>query len=33
MPRKTAGRAMITMDPSSRDMNDAAVVLARATHL
>jgi hypothetical protein len=31
MPRKMAGRAMMTIDPSSVDMNTAAVVLARAT--
>ena len=31
MPRKMAGRAMRTMEPSSVDMNTAAVVLARAT--
>jgi hypothetical protein len=28
-----AGSAMMTMDPSSADMNTAAVVFARATHL
>jgi hypothetical protein len=33
MPRKMAGRAMMTMEPSSWDMKTAAVVLARATHL
>jgi hypothetical protein len=31
MPRKMAGRAMMTMEPSRVDMNTAAVVLARAT--
>ncbi len=33
MPRKIAGRAMITIDPSRVAMNMDAVVLARATHL
>ncbi len=33
MPRKMAGMAMITIEPSSVDMNTAAVVLVRATHL
>ncbi len=33
MPRKIAGSAMMTMDPSSCDMNAAAVVFASATHL
>ena len=33
MPRKMAGSAMMTMDPSSADMNTAAVVFDRATHL
>jgi hypothetical protein len=33
MPRKMAGMAMSTIDPSSCDMNTAAVVFARATHL
>ena len=28
-----AGSAMITMEPSSADMNTAAVVFDRATHL
>jgi hypothetical protein len=28
-----AGSAMMTMDPSSADMNTAAVVFDRATHL
>jgi hypothetical protein len=32
MPRKMAGREMMTMEPSSCDMNTAAVVLARTTH-
>ncbi len=32
MPRKIAGIAMMTMDPSSTDMNTAAVVFASATH-
>jgi hypothetical protein len=31
MPRKMAGRAIMTMDPSRVAMNMAAVVLARAT--
>ena len=31
IPRKMAGSAMITMEPSSVAMNMAAVVLARAT--
>ena len=31
MPRKIAGRAMMTMEPSTVDMNTAAVVLANAT--
>ena len=33
IPRKIAGRAMMTMEPSSADMNTAAVVFASATHL
>ncbi len=33
MPRKIAGRAMMTIDPSSAAMNMPADVLARATHL
>ena len=33
MPRKIAGRAMMTMEPSSAHMNTAAVVLVSATHL
>jgi hypothetical protein len=33
MPRKMAGRAMMTMDPSSADMKTAAVVFDKATHL
>ncbi len=33
MPRKMAGRAMMTMEPSRTAMNVAAVVLASATHL
>ena len=33
MPRKMAGRAMITIEPSSAAMNMAAVVFASATHL
>ena len=33
MPRKMAGRAMITIEPSSTAMKVAAVVLARADHL
>jgi hypothetical protein len=32
MPRKMAGRAMITIEPSSVDMNVEAVVFASATH-
>ena len=32
MPRKIAGRAMMTIEPSSMDMKTAAVVLASATH-
>jgi len=32
IPRKMAGRAMITIEPSSVAMNMAAVVLASATH-
>src|ERR1039458_3428175 len=32
MPRKMAGSAMMTMEPSSVAMNIAAVVLVRATH-
>ena len=33
MPRKIAGSAMITIEPSSAAMNMAAVVFASATHL
>ena len=33
MPRKMAGRAIRTIDPSSTAMKVAAVVLASATHL
>ena len=33
MPRKIAGSAISTIDPSSVAMNMAAVVLASATHL
>ena len=33
MPRKIAGSAMITIEPSSADMNTAIVVLESATHL
>ena len=33
MPRKMAGSAMMTMDPSRVAMNEAAVVFVRATHL
>jgi hypothetical protein len=33
MPRKMAGIAMMTIEPSSIDMKTAAVVFARATHL
>ena len=33
MPRKIAGSAMMTIDPSSADMNTAIVVLDSATHL
>ncbi len=33
MPRKMAGRAMMTIDPSRADMNTAAVVFDRAIHL
>jgi len=33
MPRKIAGSEMITIEPSSWDMNTAAVVFANATHL
>ncbi len=33
MPRKMAGSAMMTMDPSRADMNTAAVVFDNATHL
>ena len=33
MPRKIAGSAMMTMDPSRADMNTAAVVFDSATHL
>ena len=33
IPRKIAGSAMITIEPSRVDMNMAAVVLASATHL
>jgi hypothetical protein len=32
MPRKIAGRAMITIDPSRADMNTAIVVFDSATH-
>lgn len=32
MPRKMAGSEMMTIEPSSADMNTAAVVLERATH-
>ena len=31
MPRKIAGRAMITIEPSSADMKTAAVVFDKAT--
>ena len=33
MPRKIAGSEMITIEPSSADMNTAIVVLESATHL
>ncbi len=33
MPRKIAGSAMITIEPSSADMNTAIVVFESATHL
>ena len=33
IPRKMAGNAMITIEPSRTAMKVAAVVLARATHL
>ena len=33
MPRKMAGSAMITMEPSRTAMKVAAVVLAKADHL
>ena len=33
MPRKIAGSAMITIEPSRADMNTAIVVLESATHL
>ena len=33
MPRKIAGSAMSTIEPSSADMNTAAVVFGSATHL
>ena len=33
MPRKMAGREMITMDESSAAMKMPSVVLERATHL
>ena len=33
MPRKIAGSAMMTIEPSSAAMNMAAVVLDSATHL
>src|ERR1700678_3839892 len=32
MPRKIAGRAMMTIEPSTCDMKTAAVVFASATH-
>jgi hypothetical protein len=32
MPRKIAGSEMMTIDPSSADMNTAAVVFVSATH-
>jgi hypothetical protein len=32
MPRKIAGSAMITMEPSRLDMNTAIVVFVSATH-
>jgi hypothetical protein len=32
IPRKIAGRAISTIDPSRPDMNTAAVVFARAIH-
>jgi hypothetical protein len=33
MPRKIAGSAMMTMEPSTADMNTARLVFERATHL
>ncbi len=33
MPRKMAGSAMMTMAPSSADMNTASVVFESAIHL
>jgi hypothetical protein len=33
IPRKIAGNAIRTIEPSSADMNTAAVVLVRAIHL
>jgi hypothetical protein len=33
MPRKIAGSEMMTMDPSSTDMNEASVVFDSAVHL
>jgi hypothetical protein len=33
IPRKIAGSAMMTMEPSSADMNTAAVVFDKVTHL
>ena len=33
MPRKIAGSAMMTIEPSSVDMKTAAVVFDSATHL
>ena len=33
IPRKIAGSAMITIEPSSADMNTAIVVFDSATHL
>jgi hypothetical protein len=32
MPRKMAGSAMMTIEPSSADMNTAAVVFDKAIH-
>lgn len=32
MPRKIAGNEMMTIEPSSADMNTAAVVLDNAIH-